>query len=298
MQKRIRTQLRRLIAIIPMVALLTGCGGGSDGPDETEREEPFSEMVLTHVLADGGLQAQGAPIRLKATGGELSKDLSGYVFSLNRDVVNRSIVNILNDEIILSLTLIEGKNQVTVFAPDSVGNAAIADFDIWSGSASVMGRVLDETGRPVSGAVVVASLGDDPEVNARTVTDTSGNYRLNNFPAQTVLVDVTGPSGLPGTTSGVAGGLFSDVILLPFGTPVSVTNNDFRLGTEGWIGRGNAQLSLVPHVENPGPAAPTNLAPISAARQEGPYEAAALSWYTSDGQRRCEFPLPGEAASA
>ena len=258
MKNPITMALRRLLTALPLVFVLTGCGGG-DGPDDSEVEGPFSAMVLTHVLPEGGLQSQLEPIRLKATGGELSPEISKYIVSLNDAILDESKVAILDNELVMSSTLIEGLNKIYIYAPDRSGNAAQPDFEIWAGTAMVAGLVIDASGNPVAGAEVVATLGDDQRVKASTTTDAAGNYQLRNFPARTVLVSVTGPTGLPGITSGVAGGLFSDVVLRPFGTPVSVNNNDFHLGTEGWISHDGVPLTLTPHIENPGPATPADI---------------------------------------
>ena len=142
--------------------------------------------------------------------------------------------------------LTERKNQLSIIAIDIQGIPAIADFEIWAGSAPVQGRVIDANGNLVAGAEVVAALGDNQTVKAITTANASGTYLLRNFPARTVLVSVTGPTGLPGITSGVAGGVFSNVVLRPFGTPISVNNNDFHLGTEGWISHGGVALTLTP----------------------------------------------------
>ena len=128
----------------------------------------------------------------------------------------------------MSLMLTERKNQLSIIAIDIQGNPAIADFEIWAGSAPVQGRVIDANGNPVAGAEVVAALGDNQTVKATTTADASGTYLLRNFPARTVLVSVTGPTGLPGITSGVA------VVLRPFGTPVSV-NKMVRPQQKHWI---------------------------------------------------------------
>ena len=134
----------------------------------------------------------------------------------------------------MSLMLTERKNQLSIIAIDIQGIPAIADFEIWAGSAPVQGRVIDANGNLVAGAELVAALGDNQTVKATTTADASGTYLLRNFPARTVLVSVTGPTGLPGITSGVAGGVFSDVVLRPFGTPVSV-NKMVRPQQKHWI---------------------------------------------------------------
>jgi len=284
MNNPITLAFRRLLIALPLLFVLTGCGGG-DGPDDSEVEGPYSKIVLTHTLEPGGLQAQGDVIRMKAAVAELSRDLSQYSVHVNRAIVTEAQLHLNADVLTIRAHLLEGKNEIFVIAPDANGALINADFEIWAGTAMVAGQVIDASGNPVAGAEVVATLGDDQRVKATTTTDTAGNYQLRNFPARTVMVSVTGPTGLPGITSGVAGGLFSDVVLRPFGTPVSVNNNDFHLGTEGWISHDGVPLTLTPHIENPGPATPADIVRnthATEARQDSPYEAAALTVNTSD----------------
>ncbi|MBN8439818.1 MAG: penicillin-insensitive murein endopeptidase [Candidatus Accumulibacter sp.] len=266
-----------LCAALILVESLTACGGGggsgnestppqppvastpppvaSTDPDPHEQEPTLSAMTLSHVRTSDALQAQGSPLKLKATGAALSSDLSLYTVYLNGDLLDDSALSITGDELSVNSTLTDGKNKVLVFAPDGAGARVEGEAVVWAGASAVQGRVVDETGNPVSGATVVAALGDDSTVTATTTTNASGHYVLNNFPARTVLVQVTGTNGLLGSTASVAGSAFPDVVLLGFGTPVASLNNDFLAGTSGWINHNGASLTLVDHVDNPGPAA-------------------------------------------
>lgn len=256
-----------LCAALILVKSLTACGGGggsgnkstppsppvaSTDPDSHEQEPTLSAMTLSHVRTSDALQAQGLPLRFKATGAAFSSDLSLYTIYLNGDLVNESALSITGDELSINSTLTDGKNEVFVFAPDGVGAPVEGEAVVWAGASAVQGRVVDETGNPVSGVTVVAALGDDS--TATTTTDASGHYVLNNFPARTVLVQVTGTNGLLGSTASVAGSAFPDVVLLGFGTPVASLKNDFLAGTSGWTNHNGASLTLVDHVDSPKPA--------------------------------------------
>ena len=244
--------LRRFAGAAAVAFFLIGCGGGGDGPQESEMEQPFSRMVLTHELTEGSLQPLEDPVRLKATNGVLLSTIASQSVTLNGDAVSGPSIRIADNALVLSLPLNDGRNQVVVYAPDNAGNATQTNFTIWAGVSTVTGRVLDADGNPVVGATVVAALGDDQSVKASTTTDDTGGYSLHNFPAKTVLVTATGPNGLSGFSSGHAGTDFEDLVLRPFGTPVSVANNDFHLGTEGWISDNGRPLNVEPHVEHPG----------------------------------------------
>ncbi|MOA06352.1 hypothetical protein D3C78_1259830 [compost metagenome] len=125
--------------------------------------------------------------------------------------------------------------------------------DTHQGAESVQGRVVDEAGNPVSAAVVIGALADDSTITATTTTDSAGQYVLNDFPKRTAIVTVTGPTGLFGSTTSLAGTAFPDVVLLIFSAPVSLEIHALSRGTTGWINRNGASLSLVDHIENPGP---------------------------------------------
>lgn len=225
---------------------------GAMAPDPYEQEAPLSDMALTHVRSSDALQALGAPLDFKATGAALSTDLGSYTVYLNKAVMDESALIVDGDRLSVASALKDGKNEVSVYAPDAAGAPVEARASIWAGAASVQGRVVDEAGNPVGGATVAGALADDSTVTATTTTNSAGQYVLNNFPTRTVIVTVTGPTGLSGSTSSLAGTAFSDVVLLSFSAPVSLENHDFSRGTEGWVNRNGAGLSLVDHIENPG----------------------------------------------
>ena len=253
-----------LLLSAALVAGLAACDGRDavtektaavvdDRPDPYEQEAPLSDMTLTHVRSGDALQAQWAPVRFKAAGAALITDLEKYSVYLNDVLLNASALAVAGDNLSIQAGLKEGKNVILVFAPDQGGSPVEFEAEVWAGSATVQGRVVDESGNPVGGATVVAALGDDSQITAKTTTDSAGTYVLQNFPARTVLVAVTGPTGIPGSTSSLAGSAFPDVVLYKFGVPVPAANNDFQAGTTGWINRNGANLSLEDHVEDPGP---------------------------------------------
>lgn len=266
MNSRIGKTLSGCIASAILGALLGACGGGGGNeaapasaavvsatdPDPSEQEITSSVVSLSPVRGVDSLQAQAKPLRLKATGGALAIDLASYSVYLNGGLLPEAALSVAGDELSINSALVEGKNEVLVFAPDASGSPLQAQTSVWAGSAVVSGKVIDETGKPVSGATVLAALGDDSSVTATTTTNALGQYTLSNFPARTVLVSVTSQSGLPGSTASVAGSSFPDVVLLSFATPVLTPNSDFLAGTAGWSNRNGASLTLVDHVAAPG----------------------------------------------
>ncbi|WP_159916005.1 carboxypeptidase-like regulatory domain-containing protein [Pantoea sp. 18069] len=257
-----------LCAALALVASFAACDAGLDftappgvaaqaaGPDPHEREAPLSAMFLSLVRSSDGLQARGAPLKFKAMPAALSRDPSAYTVYLNGSLLDESALTVAADALLIHSPLEDGRNAIQVFAPDGAGAPVEAEAVVWAGSAVVQGKVVDESANPVNGARVVAALGDDPTVTATTVTDSAGQYVLKNFPARTVLVTATGPAGLiglSGATAGVAGGAFPDIVLLGFGAPATSTNKRFLASTAGWINRNGARLSLVEHVQSPGP---------------------------------------------
>ncbi len=263
-----KSWLHKMLLLCTAVALaggLAACDGRDDvaekvsapvgamAPDPHEQEAPLSDMALTHVRSSDALQAQGSPLHFKATGAALSTDLSRYTVYVNKSVMDESTLIVEGDRLSVASALKDGRNEVSVYAPDAGGAPVEARASIWAGTVSVQGRVVDEAGNPVSGATVVGALADDSTITATTTTNSAGQYVLNNFPKRTVIVTVTGPAGLSGSTSSLAGTVFPDVVLLSFSAPVSLENHDFSRGTEGWINRNGASLSLVDHIENPGP---------------------------------------------
>ena len=272
-----RTSMSRVCSFAMSLALsllATACGGGGDSPaaaapvvatpaptpapapttpDATEAETATSAMTFAHVRTADALQALSNSANLKASGATLSTDLAQYTVYLNNKLLDISKIAASGDSVSFTAPLVEGRNDVLLFAPDSTGAPVEAQITFWAGTFDVAGRVVDDVGNPVAGAVVQAALGDDSRVTATTTSDNSGNYRLKNFPGRTVLVSVTGPTGLPGSSSSIAGTPFPDVVLLKFGTPVAVANNEFLAGTSGWLNLSGANVSLVSHSDVTGP---------------------------------------------
>lgn len=225
-----------------------------DAPDPNEREAPWSDVVMTHVRSGDALQPQGSPLQFQASRPDLTTVLEQYSVYVNGALLENSTLDVAADRLIFRAPLKEGRNAIQIYAVDRADSPLVVRTEVWAGTSTVQGRVLDETGNPVAGATVVAALGDDSTVTAQTTTDSAGQYVLRNFPARTVLVKVDGPTGIPGSTTSVAGSAFPDVVLYRFGVPVSSANHAFLAGMLGWINRNGASLSLVDHVLHPGPA--------------------------------------------
>ncbi len=289
-------------AALVVVAGMAGCDGREDrthsppaavvdAPDPNEQEAAPSEMTLTHVRSSDSLQARGSPLRFKASGAVLSTDLSMYTVYVNKSIVDRSELLVEGDHLSVASALKDGINKVSVYAPDAEGALVTLRTLLWAGSASVQGKVVDESGNPVPGATVVGTLADDATVTATTKTDSAGRYILNNFPERTVIVSARGADNSSGMATSLAGTDFLDLVLWSFGTPVTTPNNDFSRGTEGWINRrGGPPPTLEDYVENPGPqsaaSSPAILArlmrwsPFSTAHAQAPARKI-LRWSTS-----------------
>ncbi|QKV54873.1 carboxypeptidase-like regulatory domain-containing protein [Comamonas antarctica] len=250
-------------AALVVVAGMVGCDGREDrthsppaavvdAPDPNEQEAPLSDMELTHVRSSDALQGQGSPVQFKASGAALSTEMSSYTVYLNDSIVDGANLLVQGDQLTMTSALKNGRNQVLVYAPDAQGAPIEARASIWAGTAPVQGRVVDEAGNPVVGATVVGSLADDSKVTATTTTDSAGRYVLRNFPSRTVIVTATGSGDLSGSTAGVAGTEFPNLVFWNFGIPVT-PNLDFSRGTEGWINHNGVPPTLEDYVENPGP---------------------------------------------
>ncbi|MEB0023274.1 carboxypeptidase regulatory-like domain-containing protein, partial [Actimicrobium sp. CCI2.3] len=205
---------------------------------------------------DNALVAANGPVTVDAIGGNLVSDVSAYTVYLNNVLIAPGSLVATPTSLRISAPLTDGVNMLLIFAPDEDGNVIEAQLPFGAGVSDVTGRVVDKAGNPVAGAKVVAALGDDAKLAAETTTDTGGNYKLGNFPTRTVLISVIGPSGLPGTTSGVPGTTFPTTALVELDTPVATLNNDFSQGILGWKNPGNAKLTLIPHTETVGPTTP------------------------------------------
>lgn len=152
-----------------------------------------------------------------------------------------------------NITLDDGRNDVSLVAIDMWGRSLFYEATLWAGDNTVTVSLVNSNGTPFTTQTnVIASLGDNQSVAARTVTS-NGIATLMNVPSRTIMISARGANNELGSAA-IAGTQRSVIIpMRGFNPPVAIKNHDFSRGTEGWISSPGARIELIPHVaEIPG----------------------------------------------
>lgn len=149
-------------------------------------------------------------------------------------------------------------NQLTFFTLDYEGKIIGTNVILWAGEQSLEVNLIDENGQPVN-ANVTLKLANNLNISA-TQTSMNGGVTFDYLPSETVIIEAITSDNRFTTLTAFPDPEFSSItIQIPDNTlPSEIDNNDFSQGTAGWV-IGSAPVSLIPHVENPGPQTGTNV---------------------------------------
>ncbi|MDQ3805124.1 MAG: carboxypeptidase-like regulatory domain-containing protein [Acidobacteriota bacterium] len=156
-------------------------------------------------------------------------------------------LQVTSNSVTFSVTLADGRNDLTLFASDTEGRMVHNASTVWAGGNFLNVSVLDEAGQPATGALVTLRLGDDKEVKA-TGTSQNGGVAFANVPARTVIVEASASGNRIASASAFGAEGFVQLRLKGFNALSAIDNNDFSQGTAGWE-IGSAPVQIVPHEE-------------------------------------------------
>ncbi|EPS35489.1 hypothetical protein H072_11086 [Dactylellina haptotyla CBS 200.50] len=140
--------------------------------------------------------------------------------------------------------------QFGVFAFDDAGNPLFGSFNLLFGSISMPVKILDPSGQPAAGVKVEAASTIYVGVKKSGVTDAAGMVTFINMPSTTISLiartdtNEIAVSGLAATSATIT------LTLLPFLPPSPIDNNDFSLGSDGWVASNTGSISVITHTEN------------------------------------------------
>lgn len=225
-------------ALLSMCALSIGCGSKPHTEaDHDSSESPSAGTLHLVGASESAFNPVGASVRFEAEGAELSAHPGDLNWVFN------DLVQIEAE----SVSLTEGRNDLSLYAADTTGGLLFGRAAVWAGAYALDATVLDTLGQPVDGAEVTVALGADETISANA-TAAAGVAHFENLPGQTLFVIAHSADNALGLVP-IAGNVGTvDISLEGIGVPSPIDNNDFHLGTEGWV-VGQANVQLIPHYE-------------------------------------------------
>ena len=168
--------------------------------------------------------------------------------TINGNPVPSSNLLIEPQRIVCTSELINGQNDISFSAYDTVGRPLYYSTTIWAGTRTFHINIVNENGLPVTDPVIVeARLADDQSVMVQATT-TDGNVEFWNFPDRTILIKASTADNRFGLTGVLGWQGSAEVHLYDFNTASPIDNNDFSLGTEGWD-IGTAPVQIAEHID-------------------------------------------------
>lgn len=188
-----------------------------------------------------------APITIAASNGLLPADKSRIFVWINDILLASDKLNVSPDRTTLAISqeLQNGLNTLQIVGDDDADLQFARQYDVWAGGSPLAITVRNSSGALIPNATVEVKLTDDLSVAAIAQTNAQGIATFANVPSRSLIIQGSTGDGLLGT-AGVLGGtqLSYQMTLQGFGTPSSISNNEFLLGTEGWE-IGSAPVTII-----------------------------------------------------
>ena len=198
------------------------------------------------------------PLQFKLEGAEFYSSIEDINLTINGHTVPAANLALESTLISATSVLVNGRNEISLVAVDSIGRPLYLSTTLWAGSANLNVQLLNEDGALYLGSAdVFVSLSDDQAIQAHAVT-TTGIVEFHNLPTRTILINAkSSESNIIGFGNAVGGDETTvQIVMKGFKPSSSIDNNDFSLGTLGWE-IGDASVEINPHIEN-FPNAPLN----------------------------------------
>lgn len=250
--------LSRLLAISWLALFLASCYGGDDTGSPPTPSNPLDEVLEEGALTlegvtETGLNSADAGLKFLLKTSTFSTDPTEIKLTINEKPVDPAVLQVTSEQILVPVKLDDGRNDIVFKAYDSVGRPVYMQKTIWAGSHQLVVAIVDSNGAPVTGNVdVKLTLSDAPEI-AETLKISGGQATFSNVPDRTVIVEARSSDNSSGTAGAVGSDGTVNLQVLKFNQSDSVDNNDFSQGLAGYV-YGSSPVTLVPHVEQVGPA--------------------------------------------
>ncbi len=217
----------------------------ADGPPSAD-DESLSSGHISTTLKEGELHPVGSDGVLTVSGAQFSLGTNEVTFLHNENLVKSLIVE--PGSITAPNLLVDGRNEIVVYANDSDNNQLTFGITLWAGSNSVYINVVNESGQAVT-AKLKLRLADDNMVGVNAEA-TGGVYQAVNLPPRTVIIEATTAANEFGSAA-LIGGMDSEVTIevRGIGDPSGIDNNDFSQGLSGWTIKGGGTVTVVPETD-------------------------------------------------
>lgn len=191
--------------------------------------------------------ALSTPVVFDISGAQFSSDFHVVV---NGKDIPASSITISPDGAHLTVQggLVQGQNDISLFASDKQGLDLFSQAVIWAGSQTLVVHAVDKFGNPIAGASLTATLTEDQDIKITAITGSDGSAVFKNLPNRDITL-AGAQGGLFGSVGALGGDGTTQLQLLALSTPSSISNNDFSLNYDGWSVAG-APVSLIAHVES------------------------------------------------
>jgi hypothetical protein len=227
-------------------ALFLSSEGDSNPLDESL---PVGALALVGRSEDS-FSSRAGGLTFSLAGAEFDNAPAETIVTVNGVRVPAGNLAIQPQLLTANVALAEGRNQISLKAYDTIGRPLYHEATVWAGSYTLRVNLVNPNGTAFTQqANVVAALTDDPSVTASGLTS-SGTITFTNLPGRTILFKATGVNGNEIGTAGALGweGV-ATIKMAGFNAPSTVSNNDFSLGTAGWVIGPGAVTAVIPHQE-------------------------------------------------
>ncbi len=216
-----------------------------DGPPSDD-DESLSSGHISTALREGKLYPVGTDVVLTVSGAQFSLGANEVTFLRNENLVKSLIVE--PGSITAPNLLVDGRNEIVVYANDSNNNQLAFGITLWAGSHSAYISVVNESGQSVT-ANLKLRLADDKAVGVDAEAQ-GGVYQALNLPSRTVIIEAMTAANEFGSAA-LIGGMDSAVTIevRGIGDPSDIDNNDFSQGLSGWTIKGGGTVTIVPETD-------------------------------------------------
>jgi hypothetical protein len=214
-----------------------------NSPPSDDVEETSSYGILTTPLDKKTFHAVNETFVLNVYGAYFTSEAYKITVSRNGDLIENFLLS--QEQLIFPEFIVNGINNVNVYATDDSGSPMSFEATFWGGSKSIDLSVVDENGDPVI-ADVIFKLSDSPDVTKFLHYEAS-MVTVSNLPSRTIIIEAQTKDDEYGSTAFIAGNQSSaEVVVKGIAAPSTSSNLQFKNGTDGWVVAGPGNVSILP----------------------------------------------------
>jgi len=211
-----------------------------------EENESSGAMSLLGVSLDS-INLMTSTVKFVVTGATYLLDRSSILLLRNGQPVDTSGLILSVSTIEAHNLLLDGRNNLVLFAKDSQNHDLSLRETVWAGNNNLLIKASLPNGQPALNSLITLRLADAQAIST-TLSLANGEGTFQNVPDTTIFINADDGTGRTGFVGATGKAQTISITLSGLGSPSSISNNDFSLGTAGW-NIGTAPVSIVPHSE-------------------------------------------------